>query len=64
MKSVPVIFLAFANDRMEGSGYLRNLPVEQRKIVEALEPAVEAGLCELVAISNTTIAQIIDTFQK
>jgi hypothetical protein len=24
----PVIFLAFANDRVEGGAYLRNLPVE------------------------------------
>ena len=64
MKSIPVIFLAFANDRMDGSGYLRNLPVEQRQITKALEPAVDAGLCELVTVSNATIDQILDTFQK
>ena len=28
MTSVPVIFLAFANDRAEGGSYLRNLPLE------------------------------------
>ena len=64
MNSVPVIFLAFANDRVEQARYLRNLPIELRQITEALEPAVEAGLCELVSITNATVTQIIDTFQK
>ena len=64
MHSKPVIFLAFANDRVDDARYLRNLPIELRQITEALEPAVEAGLCEVVSISNVTVSQIIDTFQK
>ena len=64
MKSLPVIFLAFANDRVDAAKYLRNLPLEQRQIYEALEGAEQAGLCEVVSISNATIKQILDTFQK
>lgn len=64
MKSLPVIFLAFANDRVDAARYLRNLPLEQRQIYEVLEAAEEAKLCEIVSISNATIKQIIDTFQK
>ncbi|MEL6250694.1 MAG: CHAT domain-containing protein [Bacteroidota bacterium] len=64
MKSLPVIFLAFANDRVDVARYLRNLPLEQRQIYEALEGAEQAGLCEVISISNATIKQILDTFQK
>lgn len=64
MKAAPVIFLAFANDRVERSRYLRNLPAELRQIRQALEPAVEAGLCELVTLANATVSEILDVFQK
>lgn len=59
----PVIFLAFANEQ-EGGRYLRNLPKELNLIRQALEPAEAAGLCELVIRSNTSIEDIIDTFQS
>jgi len=57
----PVIFLAFANDREK---YLYNLKLEQRGIREALRRAEEAELCEVVFENNTTIADILDVFQK
>ncbi len=60
----PIIFLAFANDRVDYSRYLRNLPIEQRQIREALESAQAAGLCEIVERNNASLPDILDTFQK
>lgn len=57
------IFFAFANDRSGGARYLRNLPEEQRHVREAMEAAVEAGLCEVVERSNATIDEVLDVFQ-
>ncbi|MDP5170404.1 MAG: SUMF1/EgtB/PvdO family nonheme iron enzyme [Bacteroidia bacterium] len=64
MSDIPVIFMAFANEKIDNTRYLRGLAVEQRKLKEALEPAVDAGLCELVVETNATIQTIINTFQK
>ncbi len=60
----PVIFLAFAQDRMEGGAYLRNLPVELDGIRKALQKAKQAGLCEVVERANTTVENILDVFQE
>lgn len=49
----PVIFLAFAQDRVEGGAYLRNLPTELDGIRKALQKARRAGLCEIVERSST-----------
>jgi hypothetical protein len=59
----PVIFLAFANDRDDTIGYLRNLPDEARRLRDVLEPAEQAGLCEVVVRSNSTAADIFKVFQ-
>ncbi|HLP47753.1 MAG TPA: hypothetical protein VK469_17550, partial [Candidatus Kapabacteria bacterium] len=59
----PVIFLAFANDRVNDSKYLRNLPYEQREIRKILENAKQAGLCDIIERSNCTIDDILDVFQ-
>jgi hypothetical protein len=59
----PVIVLAFANDRREGGGYLRNLPEEARRLRKALEPAERAGLCEVVVRQNAMAADLLDTLQ-
>ena len=64
MPQVPVIFLAFANERESESRYLRGLAREQAEIRTALEPAVEAGLCEVIVETNATVSSIINTFQK
>jgi tetratricopeptide (TPR) repeat protein len=58
-----VIFFAFANDRADRARYLRNLPDEQRHVREAMEAAVEAGLCEVVERANATVDEILDMFQ-
>lgn len=63
-KSQPVLFLAFAQDRVAGGAYLRNLPEELRQIRAALESAKSAGLCEVVERANATIADILDVFQQ
>lgn len=59
----PVIFLAFANDKQNDALYLRNLPVELHGLRQALQPAVRAGLCEVVERTSVTINDIFDTFQ-
>ena len=59
----PVILLTFANDRLEGVGYLRNLPEEARRLRAAVEPAESAGLCELAVRQNATAADILDALQ-
>ena len=64
MSNLPVIFLAFANEREEESRYLRALAIEQRELKSVLEKAVDAGLCELVIEANATIDSILDTFQR
>ncbi|MGB0526080.1 MAG: CHAT domain-containing protein, partial [Flammeovirgaceae bacterium] len=63
MPQKPVIFLAFANDRVDHTAYLRNLPIELDGIRSALQKAVKAGLCEVVERSNATIQHILDVFQ-
>jgi hypothetical protein len=59
----PVIFLAFANDRVDDVAYLRNLSQELRGIREALEEARNKGMCEVVERSNAAIEDILDVFQ-
>ena len=54
MTNIPLIFLAFANDRDDNVGYLRNLPDKARRLRDALKPAEQAGLCEVVVRSNST----------
>jgi hypothetical protein len=60
----PVIFLAFAQDRVERCAYLRNLPIELDGIRKALQKARQAGLCEVVERANTTVENILDVFQE
>jgi|GEM_PF-1796615 len=59
----PVIFLAFANDRVDRTRYLRELANEQRGIRNALGAAERNGDIELVERSNATLSDIIDVFQ-
>lgn len=60
----PIIFLAFANDKVDNARYLRNLPRELDGIRNALYEAQEAGLCEVVERANITLEQIFDIFQS
>lgn len=64
MPHLPVIFLAFANDKVETARYLRNLPKELEGIRKSLYKAQQAGLCEVVERANVTIENLIDVFQE
>lgn len=63
MNKPPVIFLAFANYYEDPNKYLRNLPLEQQRVRDALETARRDGLCEVVERSGATIEDIIRVFQ-
>jgi WD40 repeat protein len=63
MPDRPVIFLAFANDKVDNARYLRNLPMEMSGIRKALYEAEDAELCEVVERANATIEDILDIFQ-
>jgi len=60
----PVIFLAFAQDRVEGGRYLCSLPIELDGIRKALQKARQAELCEVVERPNTILEHILDVFQE
>ena len=60
---LPVIFLTFANDKVDDALYLRNLPKELHGIRTALAKAEKAGLCEIVERTAATVNDIFDTFQ-
>jgi WD40 repeat protein len=61
----PVIFLAFANDKQhQGQGFLTSLTAERNALREALKPAEEQGLCEVVVEPDVSIERIFDTFQS
>jgi WD40 repeat protein len=59
----PVIFIAFANDKVNHTNYLRNLAIEYRGIRNALDRARRKGLCEVVERISVTIEDIFDVFQ-
>ena len=61
---LPVVFLAFANDRSNQRKYLRNLPLELRSIRQSLAPLEDQDKIELVEKANVTIEEIYDTFQR
>jgi hypothetical protein len=61
--SPPIILLAFANDRSDGSRYLRELPKEEERVREVLRPAEQLKLCEVVPLYNTTIDRVLRAFQ-
>lgn len=58
-----VIFLAFANDKVDNARYLRKLPAELSGIRQALQEAEKQELCEVILLPNATIQEIFDTFQ-
>ena len=63
-KNVPVIFLTFANDKVDDALYLRNLPKELHGIRTALDKAAKEGLCEVVERTAATVEDIFNTFQE
>lgn len=66
MQNLPIIFLAFANDKQTADGFLRNLTLERNQIREALKQA-SAGqnpVCEVIVEPDASIDSIFDTFQN
>lgn len=59
----PVIFLAFANDRVEHRRYLRQLPREARDLRQALEAEGVRQLCDLVVRENVTAGEMLAVFR-
>ncbi len=62
-KPRPLIFLAYANERVDLRRHLRNLSQEIDGIEDALKPAVNAGICEIYKATNATADRIFSTFQ-
>jgi len=63
LKNKPIIFFAFANDKVDEAAYLRNLSAEMHGVRKALGEAVRNGLCEVIERTSATISDIIDVFQ-
>jgi WD40 repeat protein len=62
---LPVILLAFANDKQNsGAGYLRGLTAERNGIRDALMKAEENGLCQVVVEPDITVDRLFDIFQN
>ncbi|HQU73887.1 MAG TPA: AAA family ATPase, partial [Calditrichia bacterium] len=59
--TLPVIFLAFANDHQN---YLYKLTEEQNALREALESAESEGLCKVVYETDTDLDKIFKVFNK
>ncbi len=58
-----VVCFTFANDRVEGVRYLRNLAEEQRRVRDAMAAAVDAGHCEVIERSNATVDDVFNVLQ-
>jgi WD40 repeat protein len=63
LRNKPIIFFAFANDKVDEAAYLRNLSAEMHGVRKALGEAVRNGLCEVIERTSATISDIIDVFQ-
>jgi WD40 repeat protein len=62
---IPVILLAFANDKQNsGAGYLRGLTFERNAIRDALVKAEENGLCQVLVEPDATVDRLFDVFQN
>ncbi|MDX2246072.1 MAG: CHAT domain-containing protein [Bacteroidia bacterium] len=62
--NLPVIFLAFANDKSDETRFLRNLIHEKENILRQLTSASAAGLCEPVVVEDASIEDILNVFQN
>ena len=60
----PIIFIAFANDKVDDTRYLRNLSAELHAIRMWMLQAESNGLCKLVERTSMTVADIIEVFEN
>ena len=56
------MFLAFANEREDERQYLRNLPLEARRLRDTLDHEATQSLWEIVERRNATLDEILDVF--
>ena len=61
--SLPIILIAIADYRTT-SDHLRELGRELDAIRSALDPAIEAGICQVKIIAEATVNKIVDQFSK
>jgi len=59
----PCLFLAFANDNENETRFLSSLAEESAKLQQALVPAQQAGLCEVLVRQNVSLDDIFQVFQ-
>ncbi len=59
----PVILLVYANDRVDPRRHLRNLGDEISRIRDALQPAEQAGLCQILIEANAGADRVFTVFQ-
>lgn len=65
MSRLPIILLAFSNETPTDARHLRNLPLEESKIMEALDVAEQLGMCEVKRCPpNASLEDIINLFQR
>jgi len=64
-ETLPVIFLAFANDKQTAGGYLRNLTRERNALRDILiKPSSgDQPICEIIFEGDVSVERIFDTFQ-
>ena len=63
MNKPPVILLVYANDRVDPSRHLRSLADEIGLIRDALQPAEQAGLCQVLIEANASAERVLSVFQ-
>lgn len=62
--SIPIIFLAFANEVAGEKGHLGRLLDEKNDILSALKGAQSRGHCEIVVLPNAEVKTFLDIFQE
>jgi len=63
LEKVPVIVLAFANERTHPDGFLTNLTAEMKAILQVMEPAIQRGKVFLKILPGVTADDIAKAFQ-
>ena len=58
-----VILFAFADDRVEGVRFPRDLSAERRQLRAAMQPAIDAGHCQIVERAAATVDDIVGVFR-
>ena len=57
--TLPIIYLAFANDRQADGTFLRNFGREAEQLRAALEDAEETGLCQIECRQSISAESIL-----